>query len=165
MAVEREIRFRVLRGEPPAGGRRIVQGYLLRGPVTLRVRLVDGGDASLTLKLPRAEGRTEWECRLPPRWARILLALPLPRVEKTRAREGPLEVDRLSWPEPIVLCEWELAPGEGPDLRDVEARRRWMETRRPSWAEAWEDVTDDPDYTNARLARARPRGGPTSDRA
>lgn len=157
MAVEREIRFRVTEGEPPPDGVAMVQAYLLRARVTARVRLVSGGRASATLKLPRAEGRTEWECRIPVGLARALLRLPLPRVEKTRRREGRLDVDRLEWPVGIVLVELELAPGEGPDLRDVAARARTMEAHRPSWVRAWHDVTDDPDYTNARLARRRPR--------
>jgi hypothetical protein len=38
MAVEREIRFRVTEGTPPVGGARMEQAYLLRGPVTVRVR-------------------------------------------------------------------------------------------------------------------------------
>lgn len=156
MGVEREIRFLVTEGEPPAGGRRLVQAYLLRGRATLRVRLVDGREARATLKLPRAEGRWEWELGVPAVLVRWLLALPLPRVEKTRLVLGELEVDRLSWPEPLLLCECELAPGTGPDLRDVEARQRWMEARRPGWVRAWHDVTDDRRFTNARLARRRP---------
>ncbi len=159
LAVEREIRFRVTRGEPPTGGRAMVQAYVWRGRGTLRVRLVEGGEARMTLKAPRHEGRFEWEWPIPASLARTVLALPLPRVEKTRLRSGRLEVDRLSWPAPIVLCELELGADEGPDLRDADARRRVMEGHRPEWVEDWEDVTDDPRYTNARLARRRPRGG------
>lgn len=157
MAIEREIRFRVSEGEPHVEGRPHVQAYLLRGKVTLRVRLLAGGPARLTLKAPRSEGRFEWECAIPVPLARALLALPLPRVEKTRHREGELEVDRVAWPERMVLVECELAKGAGPDLRDATARRAWMEARRPDWVVAWEDVTDDPRFTNARLARRRPR--------
>lgn len=156
MGIEREIRFRVSRGGPPSGGRAIVQAYLLRGRATLRVRLVEGAQAWLTLKLPGREGRFEWQRRVPVALARALLALPLPRVEKTRLRQDGLEIDRLHWPERLVLCEWELAPGEGPDLRDAAGRSGWMEARRPAWVEDWHDVTDDPDYTNAALARRRP---------
>lgn len=155
MAREREIRFRVTDGDPPAGGRRLVQGYLLRGPITARVRIAEGKPARFNVKLPAAEGRHEFEWRLPEALARALLRLPLPRVEKHRRREGRLEVDRVDWPADLVLVELELRDGEGPDLRDVVARRRFMEAHRPAWVRAWHDVTDDPDYTNARLARRR----------
>jgi CYTH domain-containing protein len=155
MALEREIRFRVTDGEPPDGGRRLEQAYLVRGPITVRVRTGEAGAARLNVKLPAAEGRHEFEWRLPELLARLLLRLPLPRVEKLRRREDRLEVDRLTWPADIVLVELELADGEGPDLRDADARRRFMEAHRPPWVRAWHDVTDDPDYTNARLARRR----------
>jgi CYTH domain-containing protein len=157
MSVEREIRFRVTAGVPPAGGTRLVQAYLLRGRATLRVRAAQGRGAHITLKLPRGDGRFEWEWRIPQALAAALLRLPLPRVEKRRRVEGRLEVDELEWPARLVLVELELQPGEGPDLRDAAARARFMEAHRPGWVESWTDVTDDPDYTNARLARPRPR--------
>lgn len=153
MAIEREVRFRVTEGDPPAGGTAMVQGYLLRGPITARVRRAEGKSARATVKAPYRDGRLEWEWSVPAWLANALLALPLPRVAKTRRREGRLEVDVLEWPPGIVLVELELAPGEGPDLRDAAARRALMESHRPSWVRAWYDVTDDPDYTNARLAR------------
>lgn len=153
--MEREIRYVVDDGDPPPGGRRLVQGYLLRRPVSLRVRLVDGRSARVTLKAPRAEGRREWEADLPAALARWLVALPLPRVEKQRRREGDLDVDVYSWPVSLVVCECELPPGGGPDLRDAEARGRWMEARRPAWVRSWRDVTDQPGMTAAALARRR----------
>ncbi len=155
MPVEREIRFRVTEGEPPRGGRRMEQGYFLRGRTTARVRVAEGKGARVTVKTPRDDGRAEWEWSVPPWLGRLLLRLPLPRVEKTRREEGRLEVDTLWWPPDVVLCELELGEGEGPDLRDVPARRAFMEAHRPDWVRAWHDVTDDPDYTNARLARRR----------
>lgn len=132
------------------------QAYLLRGRITARVRNTRGKGAKAGVKLPFRDGRLEWEWRLPEALARAVLALPLPRVVKTRSREGRLEVDILGWPAGIVLVELELAPGEGPDLRDAGGRARFMEAHRPAWVRAWRDVTDDPDYTNARLARRRP---------
>jgi|SRR5690606_5502487 len=155
MALEREIRFRVTEGEPPAGGRRMEQAYLLRGPMTVRVRTGEPEGARFNVKLPAPEGRREYQWPLPGWLARALLRLPLPRIEKTRLRAGRLEIDRLSWPCEIVLVELELHDGEGPDLRDAAARGRFMEAHRPPWVRAWHDVTDDPDYTNARLARRR----------
>jgi CYTH domain-containing protein len=155
VAIEREIRFRVTDGNPPPGGAAMVQAYLLRGPITARVRSTADEPARMTIKAPFRDGRLEWEWQVPARLASALLALPLPRVEKLRRREGRLEVDVLSWPPAIVLVELELAPDEGPDLRDAAARAALMESHRPSWVRTWHDVTDDPDYTNARLARRR----------
>lgn len=132
------------------------QAYLLRGRITARIRRTRGKGARAGVKAPFRDGRLEWEWRLPDALARALLALPLPRVVKTRSRDGRLEIDVLEWPAALVLVELELAPGEGPDLRDAAARARFMEAHRPAWVRAWRDVTDDPDYTNARLARRRP---------
>lgn len=162
MAIEREIRFRVTEGEPPAGGRHIVQAYVLRGRVTARVRIDEQKGARVTVKWPAREGRHEFEWPLPDALARALVKLPLPIVEKTRCCDGRLEVDRLSWPPGVVLVELELGPGEGPDLRDAAARQAFMEAHRPAWVRAWRDVTDDPDSTNARLARRREAGAAAS---
>ena len=155
MATEREIRFLVTEGTPPRRGREMVQGYLLRGRLTARVRLIDGCEGWLALKAPRYEGRREWECRVPVRLARWLLALPLPRVEKLRAADGDLEIDQYSWPPGLVVVECELDAGAGPDLRDRDACSAWMEARRPAWVKTWRDVTSDPSMTAARLARRR----------
>ena len=133
------------------------QAYLLRGPITARVRVAEGKGARMTVKAPRGDGRWEWEWPVPAAFARALLRLRLPCVRKTRLREGRLEVDSLAWPPGIVLVELELADGEGPDLRDAAARVAFMEPHRPAWVRAWHDVTDDPAYTNARLARRAPR--------
>ncbi len=155
MAIERELRFLVTGGEPPAGGRHIAQAYLLRGRMTARVRVDEEKGARLTVKWPAREGRHELEWRLPAFLARALLRLPLPIVEKTRCCAGRLEIDRLSWPPGIVLVELELDAGEGPDLRDAAARQAFMAAHRPPWVRSWRDVTDTPTYTNARLARRR----------
>ena len=155
MAIERELRFLVTDGEPPAGGRRIVQAYVLRGRLTARVRVDEEKGACLTVKWPAREGRHELEWRVREALARAVLRLPLPIVEKTRCCAGRLEIDRISWPPGVVLVELELEAGEGPDLRDACARQAFMEAHRPPWVRAWRDVTDDPEYTNARLARRR----------
>ena len=157
MAIEREIRFRVIDGAPPAGGVRMQQAYLLRGPVTARIRIAEGKGARVTVKAPRGDGRYEGAWRAPEALARALLKLPLPCVRKTRRREGRLEVDCLEWPPGIVLIELELEPGEGPDLRNAPARAAFMEAHRPAWVREWQDVTDDPTYTNAQLAKRPPR--------
>ena len=155
MAIEREIRFLVTEGKPPRRGRKMVQGYLLRGRLSARVRLIDGHEAWLTLKAPGREGRREWECRVPVWLARWLLTLPLPQVEKMRAAHGDLEIDQYTWPPGLVVVECELAEGAGPALCDREAGSAWMEARRPRWVEAWRDVTSDPSMTAARLARRK----------
>jgi CYTH domain-containing protein len=157
VAVEREIRFLVSEGTPPGGGREMVQGYILRGRLSVRIRLTDGREGWLALKAPRRDGRLEWERRLPVWLARWLLALPLPRVEKRRALDGDLEVDRYSWPRGLVVIECELEEGAGPALHDRDACRDWMEARRPAWVRAWHDVTSDPSMTAARLARRKRR--------
>src|SRR4030095_13853901 len=92
VAIEREIRFRVTDGHPPPGGVAMVQAYLLRGPITARVRIAERQPARMTVKAPFRDGRLEWEWRIPDRAANALLKLPLPRVEKTRRKEGRLEV-------------------------------------------------------------------------
>ena len=158
MAVEREIRFLVTEGTPPGGGRQMVQGYILRGRISARIRLIDGREGWLALKAPGREGRLEWECRVPLWLARWLLTLPLPRVEKRRALFGDLEVDEYSWPQGLVVVECELDEGVGPALRDRAACSAWMEARRPGWVKAWRDVTSDHSMTAARLARRRPGG-------
>lgn len=144
-------------GQPPAADCvEMEQAYLLRGRITARVRRTSGKGARAGVKAPFRDGRLEWEWRLPDAIARALLAAPLPRVLKRRSREGRLEIDVLEWPVGIVLVELELGPGEGPDLRDAVARVRFMEAHRPAWVHAWRDVTDDPNYTNACLAKRRP---------
>jgi CYTH domain-containing protein len=156
VATEREIRFLVTEGTPPRRGREMVQGYLLRGRISARVRLIEDREGWLALKAPRREGRLEWECSIP-RWlARCLLVLPLPRVEKVRAVDGELEIDRYTWPPGLLVVECELAEGAGPHLGDRDACGAWMEQRRPEWVKAWRDVTADPSMTAARLARRKP---------
>lgn len=156
VAKEREIRFLVTEGTPPRQGREMVQGYFLRGRISARVRLIEGEEGWLALKAPGREGRLEWERRVPVWLARWLLTLPLPRVEKTRAVDGDLEIDRYTWPPDLLVVECELEEGAGPRLRDRDACSAWMEARRPEWVKAWRDVTSDTEMTAARLARRKP---------
>jgi CYTH domain-containing protein len=157
MSIEREIRFLVTDGDPPDGGERIEQAYLLRAP-PVRVRLRDGRRAALTLKAKAgALARFEWEREIPVPWARRAVALGFPRVEKRRVRDGDLEIDVFSWPRPLVIVECELEASDAAVLDDPARRSAWMEARRPPWVRAWRDVTDERGWSNAALARRRRR--------
>ena len=128
------------------------QAYLLRGRVTARVRVAEGKGARMTVKAPRGDGRYEWEWRVPESVARALLRLAASLRAQDAASRGTSRSGLASSGRPaIVLVELELDAGEGPDLRDAAARVAFMEAHRPAWVRAWHDVTDDPDYTNARL--------------
>ncbi len=155
VATEREIRFVVTEGEPPAGGTSVVQAYLLRKPA-LRVRLTGRRRGTSTLKFPRANGDLEFEFPVPAWGVRRLLRLPLPRVEKTRLVDGELEIDVYSWPRKLVVVECELGEDATFDLRDAEARGAWMAARRPAWVIAWHDVTHDRSLSASALAEPRP---------
>jgi CYTH domain-containing protein len=153
LAIEREIRCLVTEGTPPGGGEPIVQAFLLRRPVALRVRIRGDARAVVTLKAPLGAANLEWERRIPLVLARAVLRLPFPRIEKTRLVQGDLEVDAFSWPRPMVVVECELPPEAPVDLDDAASRARWIEPRRPSWVRAWSDVTGDRSLSNAALAR------------
>jgi CYTH domain-containing protein len=155
--IEREIRCLVTEGVPPPGGESLVQVFLLRRPVALRVRVRGGTRAVVTLKAARGAANLEWERRVPLALARAALRLPFPRVEKTRLVDGDLEVDVFSWPRPMVVVECELPAGAPVDLEDAASRARWIEPRRPAWVRAWRDVTGDRSLSNAALARRPPR--------
>ena len=155
MALEREIRFLVTEGTPPAGGESIVQAFLLRRPVALRVRVLGGTRAVVTLKAKRGAANLEWERPVPLALARAVLGGRFPRVEKTRLRDGDLEVDVFAWPVPMVVVECELPHDAPVDLEDPAARAAWMAGRRPAWVRAWHDVTGDRSLSNAALARVR----------
>lgn len=148
MGIEIERKF-LVRGDgwrSGAAGQEIRQGYLCFDPDrTVRVRL-SGNQGYLTVK-GRARGlvRAEFEYPIPGPDAQALLdhLCVAPLVEKTRYRvthAGRVwEVDEF-WGENrgLVLAEVELAdPAEKLDL--------------PDWA--GEEVTRDPRYANANLAR------------
>lgn len=129
-----------------AHGVRVRQGYLATGPpATVRVRIA-GERAYLTVKGPaQGASRDEYEYPIPVADAEeILERLCVEgRVEKTRTEvrhAGRLwEVDEFGGENaPLVLAEVEL---ERPD-EPVEL---------PPWAGA--EVTEDPRYANAALAR------------
>ena len=151
MPIEVERRFLVLPRflpRPLPDGLRIVQGYLSFHPL-VRVRLVRGGAGGrprgyLTVKGRGLRVRQEFEYRIPPAHARALLKLCGRMVlEKIRFRLGPWELDRY------------LERLTGLWLAEVELRRRDAPLPRtlPPWL--GREVTADPRYTNARLARLK----------
>ena len=130
-AVEAEIRMR--------------QFYLAAfGDRTIRIRIIEGGDAILTLKFAgRGRGRDEFEYPVPLPEALEMLPFAIGRViEKTRCHvrhEGYLfEVDVFGGPlAGLVIAELET-PDEVPD------------SKLPGWI--GQEVTADSRYYNASLA-------------
>ena len=134
MGLEREIRYWVTEGEAPSGGVEMVQAYFLRRPA-LRIRLIDQCRGEFTLKIHRAQGSYELEGRLPVTLVRLLLRLPLPRVEKLRLREGPLEVDTYFWPRRVTIVECELSPDDALQLGDsADVQHAWKACDPAGWS-------------------------------
>ena len=149
MAMEVERKFRVVgdawRAEV-TGATRIVQGYIAQtGRATVRVR-IKGERAFLTLKgASQGISRREFEYEVPLDDAEAMLAelVTGPVVDKVRHLVGvgahTWEVDVFAGDNaPLVMAEVELG---GPDEPFV----------RPEWA--GRDVSEDPRYYNANLAR------------
>ena len=151
MPIEVERRFLVrpqLLSRRLPGGMRIVQGYLSFRPL-VRVRLVRRGPRGqpcgyLTVKGRGLRVRQEFEYRIPPAHARALLKLCGRMVlQKVRCRVGPWELDRY------------LDRLSGLWLAEVELRRSDAPLPKPLPAWLGREVTADPRYTNARLARLK----------
>ena len=132
------------------GESRILQGYLVTAErVTLRVR-IRGDGACITVKGPvRGIARLEYEYPIPLEDAETMLRelAELPPIEKVRYR---------------VRCGahvWDLDRFAGANaglvLAEIELDRPDEPFERPSWAGL--EVTGDPRYSNANLAR-RPFG-------
>jgi len=131
---------------PFKAGQRMVQGYLSLDP-TVRVRLVSETQrgvkrekAYLTIKGKGLRIRAEFEYPLPVPDARKLLKLCGNRIiEKTRRRYGPVELDEFGGKlRGLWLAEIEL-PSARAKLPKL-----------PGWI--GKEVTDDPRYTNVKLA-------------
>lgn len=120
------------------------QGYLSTEP-TVRVRLVSRPDgtrhAELTIKGPGLLTRAEFNYPLPAADAEALLRLCGRSLRKRRRRLGRWELDHFRDRE-LWLAEIELS-----DEREA--------FERPPWLGA--EVTDDPAYSNSRLATPRPK--------
>lgn len=125
-------------------GRRCIQGYLIsQGKKVLRVRHI-GERAFLTIKGPKQGiSRVEFEYEIPVSDAEELLAMCDRRIEKTRylvSFAGMIwEVDCFS------------GANEGLTLAEIELETEDQRFERPSWL--GEEVSADPRYHNARLAR------------
>jgi len=137
--------------QPLKAGQRMVQGYLSLDP-TVRVRLISEvresrsrrrvkrESAFLTIKGKGLRVRAEFEYRIPVADARKLLKLCGKRIiEKTRRRYGPIELDQFEGKlSGLWLAEIEL-PSQRAKLPSL-----------PAWI--GREVTDDPRYTNVKLA-------------
>lgn len=151
MPVEIERRFLVdsahlPRPLPP--GDRLVQGYLCFDPL-VRVRIVRPARkksvyALITVKGRGLRVRAEYEYPIPARDGSALMKLCGGRtVEKHRIRLGPWLLDRFHGRHAgLWIAEFEQ-----------HRARQALPTRRPPWL--GREVTEDPRYTNARLARLK----------
>jgi adenylate cyclase len=147
MAVEIERKFLVesdaWRASADAG-RRCIQGYLIsQGKKVLRVRHI-GERAFLTLKGPTMGiSRAEFEYEIPVSDAEELLAMCDRRIEKTRYLVS------------FAGMVWEVdcfsGANEGLTLAEIELKAEDQPFEHPAWL--GEEVSADPRYHNARLAR------------
>ena len=148
MGVEIERKFLVrkdlLPRELPEGDE-LEQGYLGMDP-TVRVRLVTAHDgirhAELTVKGNGLLSRSEFNYPIPHADAEALLRMCSRSLRKVRRRLGRFELDHFRERD-LWLAEIELA-----DERES--------FERPSWLA--EEVTQDPQYSNSRLAAPRRAG-------
>lgn len=126
--------------------RHIVQGYLATtGTLTLRVRIKDD-EACLTIKgPPRGLVRSEFEYAIPVVDAQEMLSefAIVALVTKVRFRVGHAD----------HVWEVDVFEGEntGLELAEIELQSEHESFRLPSWA--GDEVTGDPRYSNANLAR------------
>jgi CYTH domain-containing protein len=150
MGVEIERKFLVHADQLPPlpPPQQLWQGYLATDPA-VRVRLViEPGGArrgELTIKGRGLVTRAEFNYEIPAADAEELLALCGRSLRKRRHRLGRWEIDRFDdvpgpGGAPLWLAEIELASEDEP-------------FERPAWLAA--EVTHDPAYTNAALARPR----------
>ncbi len=148
MATEIERKFLVRADDWRAGASGVVirQGYLASSPaLAVRVRTC-GERAYLTIKAgASARVRSEFEYEIPAAEASIMLdaLCPPPLIEKTRYRVA------------FAGHTWEVDVFEGDNkgliMAEVELTAEDEVVALPSWV--GEEVTDDPRYLNANLAR------------
>ena len=120
-------------------GDELEQGYLSVDP-TVRVRLVTGPEgtrhAELTIKGKGLMSRAEFNYPIPDEDAEALLGMCARSLRKVRRRIGRFELDHFR-DRDLWLAEIELA----------DERERFQ---RPPWL--GDEVTNDPEYANSRLA-------------
>ena len=127
----------------------ISQGYLSNDPTGATVRVRTKGErAYLTIKGPsKGISRAEFEYAIPPEEAREMIQA-LCRSERVIAKvRHTLEWDGREW----VIDVFEGA-NEGLVLAEVELDSEGDDLALPAWA--GEEVSDDPRYYNAALARS-----------
>lgn len=129
------------------------QGYFVRGPVSLRVRLSTAPATNrlgeLTLKGPGAVRRYEKNVDIPPEMATALLASCPGAIRKNRFRVGRWEIDRflnVLDPDTNTLL-W---------VAEIELKSEDETFDKPSWL--GREVSQDSRYTNARLSEHILRG-------
>ena len=147
MATEIERKFLVRTERLPKDlpeGNELEQGYLSVDP-TVRVRLVTGPEgtryAELTIKGKGMLTRAEFNYPVPLEDAEALLRLCRTALRKRRRKLGRFELDHFR-DRDLWLAEIELQ-GEGERFE------------RPPWL--GEEVTEDPNYSNSRLATPQRR--------
>jgi adenylate cyclase len=132
---------------------RLEQVYLAEPPEGRRVRRIEHADGRVEHRLTRKERLRafafhEEEQRIDPaRYEALLLRADPDRRPVRKVRHvvphgvQVLEIDVFTWPPGLVLLEVELEHDDEP----VEV---------PDWLGEWREVTEDPRYLNANLARA-----------
>jgi len=147
MGVEIERKFLVkaeLLPQPLPPADELEQGYLATGP-TVRVRLVSRPDgtrhAELTVKGKGLVSRPEFNYPIPTADAEALLRICPKGLRKLRRKLGRWDLDHFR-DRDLWLAEIELS-----DEREQFDHPPWL----------GEEVTQDPTYSNSRLATPRPR--------
>ena len=145
MPLEIERRFLVhARRLPSLGeGRRYEQAYLSASP-EVRVRLIDGAAAYVTIKTGSGLIRGEYEYPIPPEDARELLRLtPWSAIVKTRFKL------------PLNGLVWEVDHYEGDNAglwsAEVEIESEDTAVTLPDWLA--QEVTEEPRFNNVNLAQ------------
>lgn len=125
----------------------IRQGYLVAGPVSVRLRMAEPFNApaygQMTVKGPGSLKRFEKNVDLPPEHTKVLLAACPKAIWKHRYDYGRWEIDRflnVKDPETGALL-WQA---------EIELVSEDESFERPDWL--GREVTDDVRYTNARLS-------------
>jgi adenylate cyclase len=145
MGVEIERKFLVLKAALPelSQGDELEQGYLSVDPA-VRVRLVARPDgtrsAALTVKGKGLLTRAEYEYPIPTEDAEAMLRLCKRSLRKVRRSLGRFVLDHFK--------ERDLW------LAEIELQSEGEAFERPAWL--GEEVTQDPRYSNTRLAEERP---------